>query len=83
MELDTLFNNTTAWVSSTHRVGLIVKAFEPASFRGANSTPLKLGLFNCSQSPKYSKVFLERNQFFTTSLGSTGFFSLAISVMQM
>ena len=50
---------------------------------GANSTPLKLGLFNCSQSPKYSKVFLERNQFFTTSLGSTGFFCLAISVMQM
>ena len=34
----------TALVSSTHRVGSIVKAFEPASIkRGANSTPLKLG----------------------------------------
>ena len=50
---------------------------------GGELAPLKLGLFNCSQSPKYSKVFLERNQFFTTSLGSMGFFCLAISVMQM
>jgi hypothetical protein len=66
-------------VISTHRVGLIVNELFPASLkRGSNSVPLKFGLFKRSQRPKYSKVFLSRIQFLTTSLGSTGFFCLAI-----
>ena len=62
----------------------IVKELLPASLiRGSNSTPLKSGLFNISHKPKYSRVFFDRSQFFTTSLGSIGFFCRAISVIQI
>lgn len=74
----------TAPVSSTHLEGLMVNALLPASAkRGSNSTPLNAGLFSCSHSPRYSSVFFSRIQFFTTSLGSAGFFWRAMSVMQI
>ena len=47
--------------------------------KGVEFDPFEIWVFSCSQSPRYPNVFLERNQFFTTSFGSIRFFCLAIS----
>lgn len=73
-----------ALVLSIHFCGDNTKEFNPASFLNwSNSTSLKLGLFNCSQTPKNSIVFLERNQFFIMSAGYSAFYFLAISVNEI
>ena len=60
-----------ASVFSIHLEGDKVKVLLPEAFnKGSNSTPLKIGLFNLSQSPKNSNVDLDLIQFFTTSFGS-------------
>ena len=46
--------------------------------KGVEFAPLKLGLFSCSPAQDIPMNF-ERNQFFTTFLGSIEFFCLAIS----
>lgn len=49
-----------------------VKAFSPASFLNpSNSMGLKLGLYKLSHIPRYSIVFLFRNQFPITAVGSS------------
>ncbi len=63
----------TRW---THREGMT----DRLSQKGSISSPLKVGLFNNSQRLRYSIVFLDLNQFLTTSLGSVGFLILAMSV---
>jgi hypothetical protein len=73
-----------ALVLSIHLEGDKVKALFPDPFnKESNSTPLKIGLFNLSQSPKNSNVDLDQSQFFTTSFVSCEFFFLAISVNEI
>ena len=73
-----------ALVDSTHFVGDIVKAFSPASFLNpSNSMGLKFGLYNSSHIPRNSMVLRFLIQFPIMPLGSSPFFCLAISVMQM
>ena len=56
----------------------------PACFLNpSNSTGLKSGLFNCSQSPRNSMVFRLRIQFLTMSAGASLFLYFAISVREI
>ena len=62
-------------VASIHLLGDRVKLFVPASFlKVSNSTPLKLGLFILSHSPKNSIVARVRSQFFYDIFGFIGIF---------
>ena len=73
-----------AFVDSIHLEGDNVKLLLPDSNKKeSNSTPLKLGLFIVSQSPKNSTLPLFLSQFLTTSLGSFGFLKDAISVSEI
>ena len=74
-----------AFVSFTHSETLGVKVNNPACFLNcSDSNTLKLGLYICSHTDKYSKVPRFLNQFLTTSAALTeSDLALAISVMQM
>ena len=47
--------------------------------KGVEFAPFEIRAIQQIPKPRYSNVFLERNQSFTTSFGSIGFFCLAIS----
>ena len=72
-----------AAVNSIHLFGERVKLLRPASvLKASNSTPLKFGLLIFSHRPMYSMVVRLRSQFLTTSLGSAGFLTRAMSVSE-
>lgn len=70
--------------SAIHLLGDKVKLLEPAcSLKESNSTPLNAALLIFSHNPRYSTVERLRNQFLTTSLGSSGLRTRAMSVNEM
>src|SRR3989338_477026 len=73
-----------AFVVSIHFLGVNTKLFSPACFLNpSHSTGLKSGLFNCSQKPNNSTVFLFRSQFLITSSVFSEVLCLAISVNEI